>query len=136
MLRKDVAKRIGCAEQTLKSWLTCHRIDLCRTLSDAELLAYPEEKWRLFTPHEQLLWVRSIYRRGLDLHDFPLMPTLKRQSFGCTDPWLHVEWAVLMINFGGKTKAEMARRLGVHPSTLTRWANERDEYGRLTVKFR
>mgnify|MGYP001737020241 FL=1 len=48
-----------------------------------------------------------------------------------SDPWFHAEWATLLINFGGKTKAEMARRLGVHPSTLTRWMNEHDEFGKL-----
>lgn len=31
----------------------------------------------------------------------------------------------------GKTKAEMARQLGVHPSTLTRWTNKRDELDKL-----
>lgn len=77
------------------------------------------------------MWVRDIYERGLDLHDSPLLPTLKRQSIGSSDPWYHAEWAILLVNFGGKTKAEMARRLGVHPSTLSKWMKERNEYGRI-----
>lgn len=73
------------------------------------------------------MWVRDIYEHGPDLNDFPLMPALKRQSFGTSDLWSHAEWAI----FGEKTKAEVARRLGVHPSTLSKWMKERTEYGRL-----
>ena len=129
--RKLVAARTGCSESTLKGWLSSHRIGLMRNLSDEELLSYPEHLWKMFTPHEQLMWVQTIYERGLNLHDFPLISTLKRQVFPVAEAWPHAEWAILMVNFGGKTKAEMARRLGIHPSTLTSWMKEHDEYGRL-----
>lgn len=129
--RKLVAARTGCSESTLKDWLSYHRIGLMRDLSDEELLNYPEHLWKMFTPHEQLMWVQTIYERGLNLHDFPLIGTLKRQVFPVAEAWPHAEWAILMVNFGGKTKAEMARRLGIHPSTLSSWMKEHDEYGRL-----
>ena len=131
MPRKEAAARIGCADQTLKGWLSWHRMQLAPPSATLNYWPTRKEQWKRFTPHEQLMWVRDIYERGLDLNDFPLMPTLKRQSFGTSDPWFHAEWAILLMNFGGKTKAEMARRLGVHPSTLSKWMKEGTEYGRL-----
>ena len=101
---KEAAAHAGCSDETLKGWLSDHRIRLARILSDKELLAYPVDQWRRFTPHEQLLWVYEFIERGFDLHDFPLIGTLKRQSITSSDPWFHAEWATLLINFGGKLK--------------------------------
>lgn len=50
MPRKESAARIGCVAATLKGWLSWHRMQLARTLSDADLLAYLEEQWKRFTP--------------------------------------------------------------------------------------
>lgn len=53
--RKEAAAHAGCSDETLKGWLSDHHIHLARPLSDEDLLAYPVDQWRRFTPHEQLL---------------------------------------------------------------------------------
>ncbi|PRQ12427.1 hypothetical protein C1Y63_01150 [Corynebacterium sp. 13CS0277] len=129
--RKEAAARIGCSDITLRDWLTSHRLDMARSVSDEELLALPAAQWKMFTPWEQIKWIYEVIERGLDLHDFPLVATLKRQQVGSSDPWFHAEWAILLVNFGGKTRKEMAQRLGIHPSTLSAWMKERNQYGKL-----
>ncbi|PRQ12428.1 hypothetical protein C1Y63_01155 [Corynebacterium sp. 13CS0277] len=127
----QVAADVGCSVDTVRGWVQDHRHQLLIAATDDELLEIPEVRWQQLTPMEQNFWVRAIVRRGLNLHDFPLVATLKRPAGPTSAPWFFAEWAILMVNFGGKTKAEMARQLGIHPSTLSAWMKEHDEYGQL-----